>query len=77
MHQPFIRQWGTNYTSNKIDIIKFPISYKNFCRIYINQITSTPDDIKQVNVYNKTLTEFYRQQGYASNISVDWVSIGK
>ena len=70
-------QWGTNYTSNKIDIIKFPISYKNFCRIYINQITSTPDDIKQVNVYNKTLTEFYRQQGYASNISVDWVSIGK
>lgn len=72
-----IIQWGTNYTSNKIDIIKFPISYKNFCRIYINQITSTPDDIKQVNVYNKTLTEFYRQQGYASNISVDWVSIGK
>lgn len=72
-----ILQWGTNYTSNKIDIIKFPISYKNFCRIYINQITSTPDDIKQVNVYNKTLTEFYRQQGYASNISVDWVSIGK
>ena len=72
-----VKQWGTNYTSNKIDIIKFPISYKNFCRIYINQITSTPDDIKQVNVYNKTLTEFYRQQGYASNISVDWVSIGK